>query len=182
MQASSPSSAVEIRRATLADRDLLTGMGARMFADTFAADNTPEDMAAYLAKSFNPDKQTAELTDPQCIFLIAEVDGEPVGYTRLLFGPAPDCVKAIQPMEIVRLYADKEWIGHGIGSRLMAEAVETARRADCDIVWLDVWDRNERAISFYRRQGFEICGEQDFVLGGDVQHDWLMSKTVNHAN
>lgn len=178
MQTGSPSTAVQIRQATLADRELLTGMGARMFADTFAADNTPEDMAAYLAKSFNPEKQTAELADELCVFLIAEVDHAPVGYTRLLFGPAPDCVGAAHPMEIVRLYADQKWIGHGIGSQLMAESVETARQAGCDKVWLDVWDRNERAIAFYRRQGFEICGEQEFVLGDDVQHDWLMSRPI----
>lgn len=182
MKNTRPTPTVQIRRANLADRELLTGMGARMFADTFAADNTPEDMAAYLANSFNPEKQTAELTDGQCVFLIAEVENSAVGYTRLLFGPAPECVGAARPMEIVRLYADQEWIGRGIGSRLMAEAVETARQAGCDKVWLDVWDRNERAIAFYRRQGFEICGEQEFVLGNDVQHDWLMSKLVGHAN
>jgi diamine N-acetyltransferase len=182
MQPNTPSSAVEIRPATLADRELLTGMGTRMFADTFAADNTPEDMAAYLAKSFNPEKQTAELSDPQCVFLIAEVDGQPVGYSRLLFGQAPDCVGASKPMEIVRLYADKEWIGRGIGARLMSAALDLALKAGCDVVWLDVWDRNERAIAFYRRHGFEVCGEQEFILGDDVQHDWLMSKQVNRAN
>lgn len=63
MTQSAPSSAILIRRASMADRALLTEMGARMFADTFAKDNTPEDMAEYLTHSFNPETQTAELSD-----------------------------------------------------------------------------------------------------------------------
>jgi ribosomal protein S18 acetylase RimI-like enzyme len=43
-------------------------------------------------------------------------------------------------------------------------------------VWLDVWERNTRAIEFYEKQGFTIVGEQDFVLGSDVQRDLLMAR------
>jgi ribosomal protein S18 acetylase RimI-like enzyme len=44
------------------------------------------------------------------------------------------------------------------------------------VVWLDVWERNTRAISFYERWGFVVVGEQDFVLGDDVQRDLLMAR------
>ena len=46
----------------------------------------------------------------------------------------------------------------------------------CDVVWLDVWEKNLRAIEFYRRWGFVEVGTQGFVLGSDVQHDLLMQK------
>ena len=38
-----------IRRGVAADAAMLAALGARTFTATFAADNTPEDMAAYLA-------------------------------------------------------------------------------------------------------------------------------------
>ena len=43
-----PSHAVRIRPATLADAATLTELGARTFRDTFAADNTPENVEAFL--------------------------------------------------------------------------------------------------------------------------------------
>ena len=67
---------ITVRLATADDVNLLTELGARTFEETFAGDNTPEDMAAYLAASFNVARQTAELADPDSTFLIAEVSGE----------------------------------------------------------------------------------------------------------
>jgi hypothetical protein len=68
-----------IRLATAADAQLLAELGARTFSETFAADNTPEDMAAYLAVSFGPTLQAAELAEPHSLFLIAEVEEPPAG-------------------------------------------------------------------------------------------------------
>ena len=49
-----------IRRGTLADAALLSELGARTFSETFAADNTPEDLAAYVAASFNVPRTNTE--------------------------------------------------------------------------------------------------------------------------
>jgi GNAT superfamily N-acetyltransferase len=167
-----------IRTAAATDNFLLAELGARTFADSFSADNTPENMAAYLAGAFSPKKQAAELADLGTLFLIAELDGKPVGYTRLKQGQAPDCVTASRPIEIVRLYAIKEMIGHGVGAALMTACLEEAHRIGCDVVWLDVWEENPRAIAFYQRWGFIKVGEQSFILGEDVQHDWLMVRDL----
>ena len=61
------------------DAGLLAELGARTFSETFAADNSPADMAAYLASSFSEAQQAAELTDPHATFHIAETDGVAVG-------------------------------------------------------------------------------------------------------
>ena len=42
-------SIVAVRRASAGDASLLAELGARTFAEAFAADNTSEDMDAYLA-------------------------------------------------------------------------------------------------------------------------------------
>jgi diamine N-acetyltransferase len=167
-----------IRKATRKDNHILAELGARTFADSFAADNTPEDMAAYLAGAFSPEKQAKEMADPGTLFLIAEVDGEPVGYTRLRQDPPPACIKGIHPIEIVRLYSVKEWIGRGVGAALMQACLNEAAHDGYDVIWLDVWEKNPRAITFYQKWGFEKVGEQGFQLGDDLQHDWLMARKV----
>jgi ribosomal protein S18 acetylase RimI-like enzyme len=55
------------------------------------------------------------------------------------------------------------------------KSVATAARArGARTLWLGVWERNERAKSFYRKCGFRDVGSQPFVLGTDVQTDRVM--------
>ncbi|HYP26568.1 MAG TPA: GNAT family N-acetyltransferase [Blastocatellia bacterium] len=167
-----------VRRATSGDAGLLAELGARTFADTFASDNTPEDMEAYLSENFTPERQAAELSDPSSIFLIAEIDGEAAGYARLQSGRPPSCVAAPDPLELARLYVDQAWIGRGVGEALMRACVGEAERAGRKAIWLGVWERNERAKSFYIKWGFRKVGEQTFKLGSDLQNDWVMERPL----
>jgi len=169
---------MNIRKATPQDNFLLANLGVRTFADSFGADNTPEDMADYLKGSFSPKKQATELAEEGTTFLIAEIDGQPVGYTRLRQDPPPDCVTGVHPIEIVRLYSVKEWIGRGVGAALMQACLDEASRAGHDVIWLDVCEKNQRAIAFYQKWGFKEVGEQGFQLGSDLQNDWLMVRQV----
>lgn len=167
-----------IRRATVADAGLLSELGARTFSDTFAADNKPEDMAAYLAVSFTPARQTEELGDPLSIFLIAEIDKVAVGYAQLHAGRAPDNVRGAKPIEIVRIYASQEWLGRRVGEALMRACISEARKAGYQTLWLGVWERNGRARAFYRKWEFRDVGEHIFQLGADPQNDILMERAV----
>src|SRR5688572_231407 len=93
-----------IRCARIEDANLLGELGAQTFAETFAEDNTPEDMAAYLAASFNLEKLTTELADPLSLFFIAEVGGTAAGYAKIHAGEALQGVEGQKPIELVRLY------------------------------------------------------------------------------
>jgi len=49
----------------------------------------------------------------------------------------------------------------GLGGRVTAAALEAARAHGCETVWLEVIDRNETAVSVYRRAGFEVVRDLD---------------------
>ncbi len=172
---------MEVTRATAQDAPLLAELGARTFRDTFAADNSDADMDLYLAASFSPELQARELADEHTLFLIARAGGAPAGYTRLRFGRAPECVPGLRPVELVRFYIDLPWIGRGVGASLMQAALAVASDRGCDCVWLDVWEKNERAMAFYSKWGFSVVGSQPFVLGEDVQSDLLMARTIGEV-
>jgi len=167
-----------IRRGTLDDADLLSELGATTFSDTFAADNTPEDLATYLATSFSVAQQTAELQDPDSTFLIAEVDGRAAGYAKLHAGEAEKGVEGINPVELVRLYVSRDWLGRGLGEQLMRACLDEARRAGHQTIWLGVWERNARAQAFYRKWNFRTVGEHMFALGSDLQRDLVMERSL----
>ena len=170
---------IKIRPADPGDNFLLAELGRRTFYDAFARDNTPEDMVAYLEASFSPQKQAQELADPMSHFLVADVDGAAVGYARLRLGEPPAVITGRKPVEIVRLYAAKEWIGGGVGATLMSACLSLAAEKGCDTIWLDVWEQNPRAIAFYRKWGFAVVGTQAFQLGSDLQHDLLMQRSIS---
>jgi len=173
---------IAIRRATEADGTLLAEFGARTFREAFAAENTPENMQAYLRGAFSPDLQQAELAEQGSVFLVAEVEGSTVGYAHLRGGEIPGRITGMRPVEIVRFYAANEWIGKGVGPALMLACLEEAARQGCDVIWLDVWSNNPRAISFYRKWGFRIVGTQPFRLGDEVQTDLLMQREVDDSD
>jgi tRNA-Thr(GGU) m(6)t(6)A37 methyltransferase TsaA len=169
-------SEVTVRRAEAEDAVLLAELGERTFREAFGAANTQEDMASYLARSFGPQIQARELAEEDSAFLIAEVAGAAVGYARLTSGPAPPCVPGIRAAEIVRFYVDAPWIDTDVSGVLMAACLAEARTRRSDVVWLDVWEDDLQAIAFYFKWGFAVVGEQEFVLGDDVQRDLLMTR------
>ncbi|HEV2704519.1 MAG TPA: N-acetyltransferase [Pyrinomonadaceae bacterium] len=168
-----------IRLADASDAALLAELGARTFTETFAADNRPEDMAAYLASAFTEARLAEELSDPRATFLIAEIEGRAGAYAKLHAGDAPACVTPDRPIELARLYAAREWLGRGVGEALMRACVEEAQRGAYRTVWLGVWERNWRAQAFYRRWGFREVGSHVFMLGEDVQTDLLMERALD---
>jgi ribosomal protein S18 acetylase RimI-like enzyme len=60
----------------------------------------------------------------------------------------------------------------------MKACLAEAEKRGCDTLWLDVWERNPRAIAIYRNWGFIEVGTQTFQLGNDLQHDLLMQRPV----
>ena len=97
------------------------------------------------------------------------------------WGSATDQLGAAKPVEIHRLYVDRRWHGSGVAQRLMAAALGVAERGGADHVWLGVWERNPRAIAFYKKCGFTEAGQQVFLLGRDVQRDLVMSAPVRRG-
>jgi ribosomal protein S18 acetylase RimI-like enzyme len=173
MNTDSAAPMVAIRRASAQDAHRLSTFARRMFHETFAAQNTSDDMDLYLSSAFNDARQLAEIEDPDGITLLAEHGGTLVGYAQLHMSDVPGCVPDRESIELVRFYVDLAHQGRGLAHTLMQAALAAAgqRRRT---VWLGVWERNARAIAFYGKWGFADVGDHVFVLGTDRQTDRIM--------
>lgn len=167
-----------IRLGTPSDAELLSELGARTFVEAFAADNSEENMSAYLAAAFTTTQQEIELCDPNRTTFIAEVDGLAVGYAMLRSGEVPIEVTGESPIELVRLYVLQDCIGSGVGASLMKASLEEAARLGFKTIWLGVWENNLRAQAFYRKWQFTKVGTHVFQLGDDAQTDLLMQRPI----
>lgn len=139
-------------------------------------------MDRYLAESFSPLQQAKEIADPSSTILVAEKPASSgaalVGYAHLVAGPAPEVVTGPAPIELKRLYVAREWHGRGIAQALMNASLDAARARSAKTLWLGVWERNPRAVAFYEKYGFTRVGEHSFLLGSDLQTDWLLARPI----
>ncbi len=166
---------VLIRAAVREDARTLTELGERTFRDSFGADNRPEDMEAFIASHYRPELQTAELEDPRNLYLLAEVRGAPAGFAMLHDGPREPGVPGERPVNLMRLYVDRPFLGAKVGAALMRRCLDEARARGHDVLWLGVWEHNARARAFYARWGFAEVGEMNFQLGSEPQRDLVLA-------
>ena len=171
---------VSIREATADDARLLTDLSYTTFWDAFAhhPKNVPDDLAHYMRQAFSIDQITAELAESNSTFLIAEIEGKPAGYAKLIVGSLEEGITAGRPIELSRLYSHQEYLGKGVGQNLMDACFEFARSHDHDVMWLGVWEFNPRAQRFYEKNGFRQVGRHVFQLGSDPQTDLLLQRDI----
>jgi diamine N-acetyltransferase len=158
--------------------ELIADLSRKTFFDTFASQNSREDMDKFMNEQFTKQALMKEVGMPGNIFFLAYVGNEIAGYLKLRDGKSMPQFNDMPSLEIARIYTVDKMTGKGIGSALMQKSIAIAKEKEKQIIWLGVWKENRNAIDFYKRWGFEIFGEQDFLLGNDLQKDWLMRREV----
>jgi diamine N-acetyltransferase len=155
------------------DASALAAMGRRCFVETFGPYFPADDMALHLERKFGPDALAAEYLDPALRIRMAEEDGALVAWLKLapMDLPVPHEPEAL---EVRQLYVLEAWQGAGVAAALMDWAVEMARAAGAPALYLCVWEKGDRAIAFYRKQGFETVGHAPFRLGTQLCQDPVM--------
>ena len=99
--------------------------------------------------------------DPAFFGLVAQAEGEIVGYLLYHFGY--DCDWARRTMHIVDLYVTPKHRTHGVGRALMMQAQQVCRAHDAeDMIWT-VYKPNELARAFYRRLGAKDVDDLDLM-------------------
>lgn len=165
-------SEIVYRPATPDDARALAAFAAQSFIDTFAHLYPPEDLEAYLAKSYAMGVIAAELADPDVRYALALQGDAIVGYS--MWGPVElKAEHSVNAWELYRLYVDGKVKGAGVARKLMDDVIAAVRVAGGDEIWLSVWENNERAQAFYRRYGFEHIGEHEFMVGATADRDLI---------
>ncbi len=165
-----------IRRATPADAEALSRLGAETFSETFAHLYDPADLRDFLAYAYSLDRVAADLADPAKAMWAVEKDGEIVGYA--LAGPCDLPHDEVTPAcgELKRIYVLKAHQGGGTGSRLLAEALAWLEKDGPRRLWIGVWSENYGAQRLYGRMGFEKVGEYEFPVGRTRDREFILRR------
>ncbi len=165
---------IEIRKVTTKDLDQLQKIARQTFYETFASNNTEENMNKYLEEAFSVTKLTSELSDNNAEFYFAILDNNVIGYLKINFGHSQTELQDEKAVEIERIYVLKDYHGKKIGQLLLDKALNIARQKNADYIWLGVWEKNPSAINFYKKNGFLEFDKHIFKLGNDEQADIMM--------
>ena len=171
---------IQLRKAENKDLISLQKIGKLTFSETFASDNSEENLRSYLQTAFSKEKIKAELSDENAEFYFAEFKNQIIGYLKVNYGDSQTEIKSENALEIERIYVLKEFHGKKVGQLLYEKAIELAKGINADFVWLGVWEQNPRAIRFYEKNGFTAFGKHIFKLGNDEQTDILMKLTLKN--
>lgn len=174
-----------IRNATLADVSLLTELATSTMREAFGPPHNPAELVEeYIQSAISIPILEAELTDRRSAFFVCETDDRvPIGYAKLRRHSPPRRMpepyrRASNAIEIQRIYLLQNQVGQGRGRRLMEYCLNWAKEQGYKAVWLGVWERNERALTFYKKMGFEPFGFHYFQFGSERQRDFWLQKQL----
>jgi len=155
-------SAIEIRPLRLSDCDKIGPMLREIWLDAYHGIQTDEELLEQSYKVHTTEQIAKEIDNPKVHSVVA------VSGTRIIGHARSDLNEGV--VEIFRLYVLREFYGQSIGKALLQE-VDTYFDSKYE-VWLDVFEKNERALNFYLSQGYQIEKRATEVQseGRDVFH------------
>lgn len=167
-----------IRDVKLTECTQLAEISRSTFYETFVDFNTKEDMEQYLAEHCTTEQMEVEMKEADTLFFFAEYENELVGFVKLKTNKILYQFNNSRAIEIERLYVQQTHQSKKIGAALMSYSIHYAKQQECNIIYLAVWEHNQKAIHFYEKWGYENFDTQIFILGKDKQNDILMKKNL----
>jgi ribosomal protein S18 acetylase RimI-like enzyme len=168
----------EVSKVSTSDADLLQIIAKQTFYETFKDQNSEEDMNQYLNENFSSQKIINELNTLNSEFYFSTLNCKIVGYLKINFGNSQTELSNKNGLEIERIYVLNQFHGKNVGQILFDKVLEIALKHKNDFVWLGVWEKNPRAINFYKKNGFVAFDKHIFQLGNDKQTDIMMKLIV----
>src|SRR3989338_172078 len=164
---------MEIREVKESDIPALSQLAKRVFIDTFKDSLTKEDLEAEL--ELNRSESYFREVINKDVILVAEEKGGLAGYVQFGEVEIPEINPEEGDQELRRIYVATEFQGKGIGRQLMDAAFSHPHLGNARNIYIDVWDKNEKAVNFYKKYGFKEFGKTDVYIGSKyIGQDLIM--------
>lgn len=172
-----------IRPALPADAATLAVVAAATFPLACPPHTSDEAKADFIAKNLSEISFDGYLVDAERALFLAEIDGELVGYTMLVFGEPHDsdvaaAITRRPTVELSKVYVLPGHHGSGVSSALLEVSLGEARARGSVGIWLGVNEENARANRFYEKSGFALVGRKKFFVGGRWEDDFVRERPL----
>ena len=165
---------IYISKADNGHAGLIAELARKTFIETYASNSNQENLQLYIADHFTEEQIARELSNPAFRFYIAWINNTAVGFTKIRKDRQPKGISGKTCLEIQRIYVLQEYQGFSIGKELMKLVKQIAKDEGDQVIWLQVWQQNEKAIQFYRKSGFVVYETHTFDFGKEIHQDFLL--------
>ena len=169
-----------IRPAVEADAAALGALGRQTFIDTFVTGfgipYPAEDLAAFLDHSFSEETILTKLDEPGAAWWVADRDGELLAFANAGPNTLPHPEARASHAELRRLYVAKSAQGLGLGTKLLAVALEWMEAHSDGPLWIGVWSGNLKAQRLYAAWGFGKAGEYQYPVGSWMDDEFILRR------
>jgi GNAT superfamily N-acetyltransferase len=174
-------STIEIRRANIDDAAALAQLAEQTFIDTYGPYCDANTVREHCQRNFGIIQQSKEIQNSEGFSLLQYADEELLGFVQMKQIEAPACVLLATERPTIclhRYYVKQSWHGKGIALPLLEYAIDLAKSMGAKAIWLNMWQQNERAFAFYKKHGFSLVGEMDYLFGSQVEQDHVLLKVI----
>ena len=171
-------SELNIRKATLADVNLISALAITTHYEAYFELDPSHDLADYCINFFNLETVKSELENPKQTYFIVEFQGNAVGFFLLREGKKIACMEGKNAIELQRIYLIEKMKGKKIGKMMIEKSGEVGREKGYETLWLGVWDKNVEAQRFYEKIGMKNVGVTDFSDGKNSFINFVFAKDI----
>jgi diamine N-acetyltransferase len=169
-------SKLNIRKTTIADLHLISVLAITTHYEAYFELDPSHDLADYCVRFFNLETVKEELGNQKLTYIIAEFEGNAVGFVQLREGKQIECMEGKNAIEIQRIYVIESMKDKKIGKALFEKCCEIGREKGYETIWLGVWDKNIAAQKFYEKIGMKNVGITDFSDGKNQFINFVFAK------
>ncbi len=169
---------ITYRKATTGDAAQIAAIGATVWISTYAENGVEPSFARYVLEHFTAGAVQAGLAEPDRHYWVAALGEALLGFVELKLHERSACVPARAQAEVARLYVLERFTRRGVGRRLLEESLAFAAAQGTETAWLSAYERNDRALAFYRTHGWQECGEYAFELEGAQYRNLVLASPL----
>jgi GNAT superfamily N-acetyltransferase len=160
-----------IRNATTEDINTIGFLAHQVWPKAYGDILSAEQLQYMLEMIYSPVSLRKQMQQHH-IFLIAELDEEPVGFASYSVTNEPNVYK------LHKIYVRTDIQGKGLGKALIDAVIAAIKPLRASALLLNV-NRHNKAKTFYEKYGFAVIKEDDIDIGnGFWMNDYVMKKIL----
>lgn len=150
----------------------------QVYIQTYATEGITVEFANFITQRFSPEYVASSIKNSPGQILVAYNDGNPIAVAELDYN-ATCSIGEIKAPELSKFYILERFYGQGIGIGLIEFLEKEVRLKGHEELWLVVYEKNSRAISFYQKQGYSPIGKVDFKMEFNTYKNHVLHKKLD---
>lgn len=164
---------LSIRKATTDDCLLINELASQIWGPTYSDILSPDQLSYMFEMMYSPLNLAKQMEEKLHQFFIVSRNDEPIGYLS---------IETVSPTHFIiqKIYTLPSVQGKGVGRFTIEAGIEYLKGLCPEPFKLGLFvNRDNKAVGFYKRMGFQVVDTRDFHIGNDYyMNDYIMEMEV----